>query len=101
MAPADNLRPLPVIVAYSAGPRELDLVELSLPAGSTAMDALNASGLLARHGLGSVDQVTVGIWMKLRPLDTLLRPHDRVEIYRPLKVDPKEARRQRYRKNKA
>jgi putative ubiquitin-RnfH superfamily antitoxin RatB of RatAB toxin-antitoxin module len=41
-------------------------------------------------------ELRVGIWGRLRPLDTLLRERDRIEVYRPLKVDPKEARRQRY-----
>jgi putative ubiquitin-RnfH superfamily antitoxin RatB of RatAB toxin-antitoxin module len=41
-------------------------------------------------------ELRVGIWGRLRPLDTLLRERDRIEVYRPLTVDPKEARRQRY-----
>ena len=40
----------------------------------------------------------VGIWGRLRPLDTPLRERDRIEVYRPLSVDPKEARRLRYAK---
>ena len=38
----------------------------------------------------------IGVWGRLRPLDTPLRARDRIEVYRPLTVDPKEARRQRY-----
>lgn len=38
----------------------------------------------------------IGIWGRVRPLDTPLRERDRIEVYRPLTVDPKEARRQRY-----
>lgn len=45
-----------------------------------------------------LDTVRVGIWGRVRPLDTPLRERDRVEVYRPLTVDPKEARRQRYAK---
>ena len=37
----------------------------------------------------------VGIYSKIRPLDTILRKHDRVEIYRPLLADPKEVRKKR------
>lgn len=40
----------------------------------------------------------IGIWGRVRPLDTLLRERDRLEVYRPLTVDPKEARRLRYAK---
>ena len=77
----------------------MDLVPLSLPDGACLSDALTASGLLARHGLQAA-QLRVGIWGKTRDLDAVLRERDRVEIYRPLQVDPKEARRQRYRKDK-
>jgi hypothetical protein len=62
-------------------------------------EALKASGLLQQHGL-LLDQLQCGIWGKVKESGALLRAHDRVEIYRPLQVDPKEARRQRYRKDK-
>ncbi|NDY90113.1 RnfH family protein [Ideonella livida] len=92
---------LNVTVAYSPVPAQVDQVALRLPAGSTLVQALQASGLPERHGLGPLESLKAGVWMKLRPLDTPLRDQDRVEIYRPLKVDPKEARRQRYRRSKA
>lgn len=44
----------------------------------------------------SFDELRIGIWGRVRPLDTRLRERDRIEVYRPLTVDPKEARRQRY-----
>jgi uncharacterized protein len=87
---------LQVEVAYSPRPREVDRVCLHLPEGSTVADALRRSGLLEKHGLLLDDALDVGVWMKRKPLDTPLRVNDRVEIYRPLQVDPKEARRQRY-----
>jgi len=68
---------------------------LELPQGSTVLQALNACPeCLPAEG---PEALKVGVWGRLRPLDTVLRPRDRVEIYRPLTVDPKEARRQRYR----
>lgn len=45
-----------------------------------------------------LDQLRIGIWGRVRPLDTPLRDRDRIEVYRPLTVDPKEARRLRYAK---
>ena len=99
MASADS-QPLTVQVAYSPKPRQVDRVELQLPAGSLLQDALQASGLLERHGLVLGDGLVVGVWMKPKPLDTPLRQHDRVEIYRGLQVDPKEARRVRYQRHK-
>jgi len=90
---------LGVEVVFSAQAGHLDLVALRLGAGAVVSDALAASGLLALHGL-QADQIHVGIWGKVKDLATPLRDRDRVEIYRPLQVDPKEARRQRYRKDK-
>lgn len=95
-----------VQVSYSPAPRVVDSVTLQLAAGSTVADALRASGLLERHGLaingsavcGLGFELGVGVWTKARPLDSALREADRVELYRGLTVDPKEARRQRYRK---
>lgn len=96
MAPAERLR---VEVAYCAGPRSDDRTLLDLPAGATLADALAASGVLVRHPeLGAAPEA--GIWGKLQPADRPLRDRDRVEVYRPLQVDPKEARRQRYRSQK-
>jgi putative ubiquitin-RnfH superfamily antitoxin RatB of RatAB toxin-antitoxin module len=105
-ASADSAKPIDaaetlvkVQVAYGAAERTAEVVSLSLPTGATVAIALQASGLLERHGLALTDALIVGVWMKIKPLDTLLRDRDRVEIYRPLKVDPKESRRLRYRKH--
>jgi uncharacterized protein len=84
-----------VEIVYSAAARQLDQVALLLPLASTARDALIASGLLERHGL-PIDAVLCGIWGRRCDLAHMLRDGDRVEIYRALTVDPKEARRLRY-----
>ncbi len=102
MAPAEAL--LQVHVAYCPEPGLSDIVELQLPTGAVLLDALHASGLLTRHGLmldGRVlDGLQAGIWSRVRDFNTPLRARDRVEIYRPLQVDPKEARRQRYKRDR-
>ncbi len=84
-----------VVVAFSPAPRHVELVRVSLGVGSTVRDALAASGLLQRHPQIDSAALKVGVWGKLKPLETPLRDRDRVEVYRPLLVDPKEARRQR------
>lgn len=86
-----------VEVVYCPAPGQVDLTPLQLADGSTVADALQASGVLGRHGLAAAGQ-EAGVWFKLVPADTVLRDKDRVELYRPLTVDPKEARRLRYRK---
>ncbi len=86
-------------VVYCPVPGVCDRVLLSLPAGATVADALAASGLADRHSLPR-DGLRLGVWCKPRDPDSLLRERDRVEVYRPLSVDPKEARRQRYAQHK-
>jgi len=95
-----NAECIQVLVNWSPQPREVREWRLSLPAGSTLDDALRAAGLLPLVDGEQGAALQVGIWAKARPRDTVLREHDRVEVWRALKVDPKEARRQRYRKAK-
>lgn len=78
-----------------------DLARLSLPEGSTAMHAIEASGLLAEHPEIDMKKNKIGVFAKLAKADTLLRDRDRVEIYRPLIADPKEVRKQRAAEGKA
>jgi putative ubiquitin-RnfH superfamily antitoxin RatB of RatAB toxin-antitoxin module len=90
---------LKVSVAYSPRAREVDLVTLELPPGATVADALRASGVLERHPQADPATHKTGIWGKSCKADAPLRDGDRVELYRPLMVDPKEARRLRQRKH--
>ena len=91
--------PLHVEVVFAAGPHQLDSSALRLPAGATVQDALRASGLAQRHDAALIDSLVPGIWGKAQPLDAPLRDGDRLELYRGLLVDPKEARRQRYKRD--
>jgi putative ubiquitin-RnfH superfamily antitoxin RatB of RatAB toxin-antitoxin module len=68
---------------------------LPMSAGSTVGDAIAQSGVLADFPEIDLQTHRVGSYGKLKTLDTLVREHDRVEIYRPLTADPGEARRQR------
>lgn len=83
-----------VQVCYAL-PDKAFLSELSLPPGSTLRQAVEQSGLLLRHPEIDLAVNLVGIYGKKKTLDTVLRQHDRVEVYRPLQADPKEARRRR------
>lgn len=76
-------------------PRRVQHVVVQLPAGATLRDALVASGLDLQ-----MQHHTYGIFGKRVALDQPLAEGDRVEIYRPLTMDPKEARRLRARKKK-
>ncbi|WP_243043047.1 RnfH family protein [Dyella sedimenti] len=83
-----------VEVAY-AGPSRQFVRRVTLPAGSTVMQAIEASGLAqAVPGL-VVDPSRLGIFARKVSPDQAVGEGDRVEIYRPLTLDPKEARRRR------
>ena len=88
---------LAVTVAFSPRAGVIDEVALSLPAGATVADALNASLLESRYPGVAWADVPVGVWSRPCERATRLGDGDRVEIYRPLVVDPKEARRLRQR----
>jgi putative ubiquitin-RnfH superfamily antitoxin RatB of RatAB toxin-antitoxin module len=71
---------------------------LRLEAGATIQQALDVSGLALEVPGIDLATMAVGIYGKKKTLDTLLREHDRVEVYRPLIADPKNARRRKVRK---
>lgn len=85
-----------VEVAY-AEPHSQCLIALSVLSGSTLIDAIRQSGILVRYPHLDVTTLSCGVFGKRLPPGHLLRAGDRVEIYRPLPVDPKVARRQRAR----
>lgn len=70
-------------------------VAVRLPAGSTLLDAVIAAGLWSRDPQQPLRLPDLGVFNRPRPADTLLRAGDRVEIYAPLLIDPKQARRVR------
>lgn len=71
---------------------------MELPPGSIAAQALAASGLLAEFPELVPGRLALGIWGKKAGLRQVLCDQDRVEVYRPLRVDPKVARRERFNK---
>jgi uncharacterized protein len=87
-----------VTVLFSPGPREVHEWILALPAGATVLQALRASGLGAFVPEADLARVPLGIWGRKAKFDAMLRERDRVEVYRPLEIDPKLARRERFRK---
>jgi putative ubiquitin-RnfH superfamily antitoxin RatB of RatAB toxin-antitoxin module len=82
-----------VEVAYVApGVQFLRALSLCVPA--SVADAIRESGVEAECSIDAA-RLAVGIWSKPASRTAPLRQGDRVEIYRPLRIDPKEARRQR------
>lgn len=83
-------------VIYAPKAREAHEIKLLLNAPCSVLQALQQSGLLLRYPEIDNLDVLIGIWGQKTKLDQCLRDHDRVEIYRPLRVDPKVARRERF-----
>lgn len=67
-----------------------------VPAGSTLWEALQASQLLAGVPQSDMLQLAFGIWGRKAHTSDAVQANDRIEVYRPLKVDPKSARRTRF-----
>lgn len=100
MAPAEAAEAwIAVSVACSLAPRQVQVVPLHLPAGSTAVQALKASGLAEDIGAEQLDQLSLALWGRACEPGTVLRDQDRLELLRPLVADPKESRRQRYQRD--
>ena len=84
-----------VTVAFSPAPRKVDLTVVELAEGALLIDAVRAAGLFGRHPQLQESSQRFGVWGANRPLDHPLRDGDRVEAWRPLQVDPMQARRLR------
>jgi hypothetical protein len=107
MANAESAERISVEVAYAL-PQRQHLLEVQVPLGTTAYEAVVLSGIAQEFP--EIDPATASMGIFSKPLDgsTLpmprayrLQARDRVEIYRPLTIDPKEARLARAKKAKA
>ena len=99
-----STQPMIAVEVAIALPERQQIVELEVRQGCTALEAVAASGLREKYRdyLAEGDDLALGIFS--RPLDGIILPlpdayvlkeHDRVEIYRPLENDPKQARMER------
>ena len=85
-----------VLVAMALPGRQ-EVVELAMPECSTVGDAIAAAKLGERFPGIDAAALEVGVWSRVASHATVLREGDRVELYRALKADPKDARRARAR----
>lgn len=91
---------LEVEVAYAQPDRQV-ILGVRVAAGTTLEEAVRRSGLLERFPEVDLAVNKVGIFGKASRLDAVVEAGDRVEVYRPLIADPKEARKQRAAEGKA
>ncbi|RLJ36473.1 RnfH family protein [Acidovorax sp. 106] len=97
------MQPLRIVLVACTAPRQTQQWQLSLPQGATVADALKACGQGAALSVGCEEgnRGLIGVWGRSAAPETVLQDLDRVELYRPLKVDPKVARRERFAKQGA
>ena len=84
-----------VVQVIFALPGVQEVVEVELEEGAPVEAALNASGIAARHPEIDLKTQRIGVWGRPVTLATKVRDCDRIEIYRALSADPKQARRRR------
>jgi uncharacterized protein len=87
-------QPITIEVVYAL-PHEQTVIALKLPPGSTVAQAIAESRLALRYPKLDLTRAKVGIYGRFVSADTVLGNGDRVEIYRALLADPKQARRRR------
>ena len=88
-------------VAYAL-PDKQRIEVVDVPAGTTAIEAVALSGIEAQFDeLIVSDDLKLGVWGKAVAHSRALEAGERVEIYRPLLIDPKEVRKQRAAKARA
>lgn len=85
-----------VFLIYSAAPRQTREWLLDLAPGSTLAQAIDGCSLLAEFPELDSQVLKLGVWGRKASAGQILREHDRIEIYRSLRVDPKVARRERF-----
>lgn len=91
-----------VEVAY-ATPEKQTIIALDVVEGTRALEAVHQSGIADVFPEIDPDSNAMGIFGKVikSPAEHPLREGDRVELYRPLKIDPKQARLNRAKKKSA
>ena len=85
-----------IFVIYSHAARQIREWTLDLEPGSTALQAIESTGVLGEFPELRRQPLLLGIWGKRASINKVLRDNDRLEIYRVLRVDPKVARRERF-----
>ena len=90
------IKDLAIEVVYALELRQTRLL-LSVPPGSTVAEAIRLSGLLSYQPEIDMTRNKFGVFGGLVHPDTPVHAGDRIEIYRPLAADPREARRRRVR----
>jgi putative ubiquitin-RnfH superfamily antitoxin RatB of RatAB toxin-antitoxin module len=83
-----------VEVAYAL-PHKQAIIEVEVPVGATALEAVQQSGIIKQFEDIDIDNAKMGVFGKVVSPKQVLQAGERVEVYRPLQADPKEVRKER------
>ena len=83
-----------VEVAFAL-PHKQTILEVQVPIGATAIEAVQQSGIAEQYADIDIDNAKMGVFGKVVSPKQVLQEGERVEIYRPLQADPKEVRKAR------
>jgi len=92
---------LHVAVVFGVGQRDIRAVEVSVGRDTSAAQAIAQSGIVKLLDNAEIDALQIAIWGRKVQPSHLVRDQDRIELCRPLKVDPKIARRERFQRQGA
>ncbi|MBX3628541.1 MAG: RnfH family protein [Nitrosomonas sp.] len=95
----DTAAAIEVEIVYALLSRQV-LTKIRVPSGTTLEQAIQLSGIMKQFPEIDLSKNRIGVFGRLAKRDALVESRDRVEIYRPLLIDPKEARRLRVSGNK-
>lgn len=95
----ENRAMMIVEVAYAL-PEKQKIITVNVPVGCTLLEAVKCSKIVDYFPQIDLDNDKMGLFGKAASKDQVLKANDRVEIYRPLLIDPKEVRKKRAEKAK-
>ncbi|THB66795.1 MAG: RnfH family protein [Gammaproteobacteria bacterium] len=96
-----EVKKIKVEVAYARSVDQQAILEVAVPEGTKLEDAVEMSGVYKRYPEVDLNKHAVSIFGKKAKADTVLNEWDRIEILRPLQVDPKTARKEKAERDKA
>lgn len=90
----DDVSEITVQVVYALDSQQ-EIMSVQIPTDSTVKQAIERSGILYKYKQIDLSKNAVGVYGKVVALEHELKEQDRIEIYRPLTIDPMQARRAR------
>jgi putative ubiquitin-RnfH superfamily antitoxin RatB of RatAB toxin-antitoxin module len=94
--PTDAPSLIRLTLVWSPAARAVKELQIKVPDGCTALQAIRESGWLSSLDSELIDSLTLAVWGRKVSSHHILKDGDRLELIRPLKVDPKVARRERF-----